>query len=188
MAKLPRPRVVAKDALDTTGLPEHVQVALEEIAASAREGVLALSVACGLAVVSEIMAADVTRVCGPRGKHDPDRTALPAWRRVAADPARRCAHCCGEAADAFQRRGGSAALLRAVRALGSAGRDGARPDARGAVHAALPSRRRPGGRRAASGRLAVDDLAPLPPRHPGQARGAVRPGPRRPGPAGCVHR
>ena len=75
MAKLPRPRVVAKDALDTTGLPEHVQVALEEIAASAREGVLALSVACGLAVVSEIMAADVTRVCGPRGKHDPDRTA-----------------------------------------------------------------------------------------------------------------
>jgi len=75
MAKLPRPRVVAKDALDTTGLPEHVQVALEEIAASAREGVLALSVACGLQVVSEIMAADVTRVCGPRGKHDPDRTA-----------------------------------------------------------------------------------------------------------------
>ncbi len=74
MAKLPGPRAMTKDALDTTGLPEHVQVALEQIAASAREGVLALSVACGLQVVGEIMAADVTRVCGPRGKHDPDRT------------------------------------------------------------------------------------------------------------------
>lgn len=74
MAKLPRPRVVTKDALNATGLPDHVQVAVAEIAGAARDGLLALSVACGLQVVSEIMAADVTQVCGPRGKHDPDRT------------------------------------------------------------------------------------------------------------------
>jgi len=73
MGKVARPRIVTKDALDTTGLPEHVQVVLAEIAGAAREGVLALSVACGLQVVGEIMAADVTRICGPRSKHTPER-------------------------------------------------------------------------------------------------------------------
>lgn len=48
MAKLPRPRVVTKDALNATGLPDHVQVAVAEIAGAARDGLLALSVACGL--------------------------------------------------------------------------------------------------------------------------------------------
>ncbi|MGH2530260.1 MAG: IS256 family transposase [Actinomycetota bacterium] len=75
MRKVARPRIVTKDALDMEGLPEHVKVALAEVAGAAREGVLALSVACGLQVVAEIMAADVTRVCGPRGKHDQDREA-----------------------------------------------------------------------------------------------------------------
>ncbi len=73
MGKVARPRIVTKDALDTTGLPEHVQVVLAEIAGATREGVLALSVACGLQVVGEIMAADVTRICGPRSKHTPER-------------------------------------------------------------------------------------------------------------------
>ncbi len=40
----------------------------------------ALSVACGLQVVREIMAADITRICGPEGKHDPD---LGAYRHGA---------------------------------------------------------------------------------------------------------
>src|SRR6266581_3286933 len=75
MGKVARPRVVTKDALDTEGLPDRVQVALGEIAGAAREGVLALSVACGLQVVAEIMAADVARICGPRGKHLPEREA-----------------------------------------------------------------------------------------------------------------
>ncbi|MGH2376478.1 MAG: IS256 family transposase [bacterium] len=75
MAKRSRPRVVTKDHLDLQALPEQVQVALAEVAGAAREGVLALSVACGLQVVSEMMAADVTRICGPRGKHDADRAA-----------------------------------------------------------------------------------------------------------------
>ena len=73
MGKVARPRVVTKDVIDAAGLPGHVQVALAEIAGAAREGVLALSVACGLQVVGEIMAADVTRICGPRGKHLPER-------------------------------------------------------------------------------------------------------------------
>ncbi len=70
-----RPRIVTKERLDTSGLPEHVQVALAEIAEAAREGVLALSVACGLQVVEEILAADLARLCGPKGKHDQDRVA-----------------------------------------------------------------------------------------------------------------
>lgn len=75
MAKRSRPRIVSKDRLDLQAFPEHVQVALAEVAGAAREGVLALSVACGLQVVSEILAADVARICGPKGKHDADRAA-----------------------------------------------------------------------------------------------------------------
>ena len=40
-----------------------------------REGLLALAVGAGLQVMAELMAADVTAVCGPRGRHDPDRAA-----------------------------------------------------------------------------------------------------------------
>lgn len=58
-----------------TPFPEHVRVALAEVASAAREGVLALSVACGLQVIAEMMAADVDRICGPKGKHDADRAA-----------------------------------------------------------------------------------------------------------------
>jgi putative transposase len=62
---------------DTSALavPEQVSVAMEEIAADMREGLLALAVGAGLQVMQELMEADVTAVCGPRGKHDPDRTA-----------------------------------------------------------------------------------------------------------------
>jgi putative transposase len=75
MAKRSRPRIVTKDRLDLESFPEHVQVALAEVAGAAREGVLALSVACGLQVVNEILAADVERICGPKGKHDRGRAA-----------------------------------------------------------------------------------------------------------------
>jgi len=37
MGKVARPRIVTKERLDTTGLPEHVQVVLAEIARAARE-------------------------------------------------------------------------------------------------------------------------------------------------------
>jgi putative transposase len=62
---------------DTSSLavPEQVSVAMEEIAADMREGLLALAVGAGLQVMASLMQADVTAVCGPRGKHDPQRTA-----------------------------------------------------------------------------------------------------------------
>jgi putative transposase len=56
-------------------VPEQVSIAMEEIAADMREGLLALAVGAGLQVMQALMESDVTAVCGPRGKHDPDRTA-----------------------------------------------------------------------------------------------------------------
>lgn len=56
-------------------VPEQVSVAMDEIAADVREGLLALAVGAGLQVMSQMMAADVEAACGPKGKHDPDRTA-----------------------------------------------------------------------------------------------------------------
>jgi len=56
-------------------VPDVVSVAMSEIAADVREGLLALAVGAGLQVMAAMMAADVEAVCGPKGKHDPDRTA-----------------------------------------------------------------------------------------------------------------
>jgi transposase-like protein len=41
-----------------------------------REGLLALAVGTGLQVMQVLMEADVTGVAGPKGRHDPDRTAV----------------------------------------------------------------------------------------------------------------
>ena len=62
---------------DTSALavPEQVSVAMNEIAADMREGLLALAVGAGLQVMAQLMEADVTAVCGPRGRHDPARAA-----------------------------------------------------------------------------------------------------------------
>jgi transposase-like protein len=54
---------------------ETVSVALEELAADMREGLLALAVGAGLQVMAAIMEQDVAAACGPRGRHDPQRTA-----------------------------------------------------------------------------------------------------------------
>ena len=56
-------------------VPGRVSVAMAEIAADMREGLLALAVGAGLQVMEQLMDADVTAACGPRGKHDPDRAA-----------------------------------------------------------------------------------------------------------------
>ncbi len=56
-------------------VPEQVSVAMDEIAADMREGLLALAVGAGLQVMAQLMQADVSAVCGPKGKHNPDRTA-----------------------------------------------------------------------------------------------------------------
>ncbi|MBV9166556.1 MAG: transposase [Solirubrobacterales bacterium] len=41
-----------------------------------RRGLPALSVGVGLGVLSEMMEEEVDEVMGPKGKHDPDRTAV----------------------------------------------------------------------------------------------------------------
>lgn len=56
-------------------VPDVVSVAMDEIAADVREGLLAIAVGAGLQVMAAMMAADVSGLCGPNGKHDPDRTA-----------------------------------------------------------------------------------------------------------------
>jgi putative transposase len=60
---------------DVPVAPDGVAVAMSEIAADVREGLLAIAVGAGLQVMTAMMAADVTALCGPRGRHDPDRTA-----------------------------------------------------------------------------------------------------------------
>jgi transposase-like protein len=57
-------------------IPEEVSVALAEIAHSAREGLLALSVGAGLQVMQTLMEESVTALAGPKGTHDPDRVAV----------------------------------------------------------------------------------------------------------------
>jgi putative transposase len=57
-------------------LPVRVQEALGELAGAAKEGLLALSVGVGLGVLHELMAEEVDDVVGPKGRHDPDRTAV----------------------------------------------------------------------------------------------------------------
>ncbi len=56
-------------------LPERVQAALGDLVGAAREGLLALSVGVGLGLMHEVMAEEVQEVCGPKGKHDPERVA-----------------------------------------------------------------------------------------------------------------
>jgi putative transposase len=57
-------------------IPEEVSVALAEIAESAKEGLLALAVGAGLQVLGTMMEESVTTLAGPKGKHNPDRTAV----------------------------------------------------------------------------------------------------------------
>jgi transposase-like protein len=57
-------------------VPDTVSVALGELAGELREGLLALAVGAGLQVMAALMEQDVTAVCGPKGRHDPDRTGV----------------------------------------------------------------------------------------------------------------
>jgi putative transposase len=54
-------------------VPEQAIVSMAEIAESAREGLLALAVGTGMQVMAAMFEEDVTRLCGPDGKHNPGR-------------------------------------------------------------------------------------------------------------------
>jgi hypothetical protein len=58
-------------------MPGSVSVAIGDIVANVREGLLAMAVGTGLQVLVAMMDADVAAVVGgPKGKHDPNRTAV----------------------------------------------------------------------------------------------------------------
>jgi putative transposase len=62
--------------VEETVLPVRVQEALGELVGAAKEGLLALSVGVGLGVLAELMEEEVDEVVGPKGRHDPERTAV----------------------------------------------------------------------------------------------------------------
>jgi putative transposase len=53
-----------------------VTVAVAELATAAREGLLALAVGTGLQVLQVLLAEDVARLVGARGRHIPERSAV----------------------------------------------------------------------------------------------------------------
>jgi len=63
-------------AREATASPEHVVVAITEIAGAVEEGLLALAVATGFQGMTTMMDADVTAICGPKGRHNEERTAV----------------------------------------------------------------------------------------------------------------
>jgi putative transposase len=65
----------AEEAAAALDLPEQIQLSLGEIVGDVREGLLALSVRVGLAVLAETMEWEVDRVVGPKGRHDEGRVA-----------------------------------------------------------------------------------------------------------------
>ena len=67
---------VAQATNDEAVLPERVREALGELVGAAKDGLLALSVGVGLGVLTELMEEEVDEVVGPKGRHDPDRTAV----------------------------------------------------------------------------------------------------------------
>jgi len=71
-------RTVSLDQVghEELALPPRVQEALGELVGSAKEGLLALSVGVGLGVLAELLEEEVVDVVGPKGKHDPARTAV----------------------------------------------------------------------------------------------------------------
>jgi putative transposase len=83
MKTVPTLRVVSKrDApaelaeLGVSDLPAEVRLALTDIAGAAREGLLAMSVAAGMAVMQTMFEAEIAAACGPKGRHDPGRAAV----------------------------------------------------------------------------------------------------------------
>jgi putative transposase len=70
-----RLRIAGKDEATEAELPEQVQLAMDGLAGKTREGLLALSVAVGMKVMGELLEEELVRICGPKGKHDPERRA-----------------------------------------------------------------------------------------------------------------
>ena len=73
------PTVRVADTADDAALPDlpdEIRLALADIAGAARDGLLAMSVAAGLAVMRRCSTPRSAEACGPKGRHDPDRAAV----------------------------------------------------------------------------------------------------------------
>ena len=66
----------ASRATDELMLPDTVTLAMADLADTVKEGLLALAVGAGLGVMQVMMQESVTAVCGPKGIHDPNRSAV----------------------------------------------------------------------------------------------------------------
>jgi putative transposase len=63
-------------AATALGAPASVSVAIGEVIADVREGLLAMAVGTGLQVMVAMMDDDVAAACGPKGRHDANRVAV----------------------------------------------------------------------------------------------------------------
>jgi putative transposase len=75
VGKLPVRLVEREDTALLDGLPDELRLAMTDVAAAAREGLLAMSVAIGLRVVGELLDAEMTATCGPKHAKQADRAA-----------------------------------------------------------------------------------------------------------------
>ena len=57
-------------------MPDTVTLAMADLAETVKEGLLALAVGAGFGVMEVMMQESVTSLCGPKGVHDPDRSAV----------------------------------------------------------------------------------------------------------------
>jgi putative transposase len=77
MKTVPTVRLVdTTDAAALPDLPEEFRLAMTDIAGAAREGLMAMSVAAGMAVLAAMFEAEIAGAAGPKGKHDPNRAAV----------------------------------------------------------------------------------------------------------------
>jgi putative transposase len=65
-----------KHAAADMAVPDTVALAMTNLADELREGLLALAVGTGLQVMDAILEESVTALCGPKGRHDPERIAV----------------------------------------------------------------------------------------------------------------
>lgn len=75
MSKLSVGEAASIEEVPGVELPEQIRLPLAGIAGDAREGLLAVAVQTGLAVLQEVMESEVEGVVGPKGRHDRDRVA-----------------------------------------------------------------------------------------------------------------
>lgn len=74
--KLPVVTVAKRnEALHLADLSAEATVALDDVAGAIKDGLMAFCCSAGLAVVAQLMEAELTDKVGPKGRHDPARAA-----------------------------------------------------------------------------------------------------------------